>query len=461
VNIRITDNPNNPATVYPALVPGITGPLAPGVASTKLSFVPLTGELNAPTFRGALIGNASSATSVTGNVAAVNGGTGQSIYSPGDMLYASTSTALVKLPIGVPGTVLRVSSGNIPSWATAGAGTVINVTGTPNRITVTDPTVSPVLDIAPTYAGQASISTLGTISAGIWNGTELGVAFGGTGRTSLAAGRVLVGNGTGTVNSIDGDVPNLVLTSNGPGLAPTFKAPGAGDMVLNVDQTITGIKTFGQPGNVGKLVLAGNTSGTTILNGPSAGLGGTVVLPLTGTLATLAGTETLSNKTLTSPTLTNPSIGAAVGTTLVLGGGTPLGTTNQVGTGRIVMDNSPTLITPNIGVATGTSLDLGGGTVTAAQFSGNAATVSAVGGVPAATIANGSIAANAATSINTGGEIVRRDALGNFSAGTVTAALNGNATQPIFQIHPVRQPTQITQQLQTISPLQQPPIQLL
>jgi hypothetical protein len=140
----------------------------------------------------------------------------------------------------------------------------------------------------------------------------------------------------------------------------------------------------------------------------------------------------LSNKTLTSPTLTNPSIGAAVGTTLVLGGGTPLGTTNQVGTGRIVMDNRPTLITPNIGVATGTSLDLGGGTVTAAQFSGNAATVSAVGGVPAATIANGALAANAATNINTAGEIVRRDASGNFSAGTVTAALNGNATSANF-----------------------------
>jgi hypothetical protein len=285
-----------------------------------------------------------------------------------------------------------------------------------------------VLDIASTYAGQPSISTLGTITTGIWNGTELGVARGGTGRTTLAAGRVLVGNGTGILNSVDGDVPNLVLTSNGPGLAPTFKSPGAGDMVLNVDQTVTGIKTFGVPGNVGKLVLAGNTSGTTILNGPSAGLGGTVVLPLTGTLATLAGIETLSNKTLTSPTLTDPSIGAAVGTTLVLGGGTPLGTTNQIGTGRIVMDNTPTLITPNIGVATGTSLNLGGGTVTAAQFTGNAGTVTAVGGIAANLIASGAAAANASTNINTAGEIVRRDPFGNFSATTITAALNGNAT---------------------------------
>ncbi len=428
VNIRITDNPTNPATVYPTLVSGITGPLAPSVASTKLSFVPLTGELNATTFRGALIGNASSATSVTGNVAAVNGGTGHSIYSPGDMLYASTSTALVKLPIGVPGTVLRVGAGNVPTWATAGAGTVINVTGTPNRITVTDPTVSPVLDIATTYPGQASISTLGTITSGIWNGTELGVAHGGTGRTSLAAGRVLVGNGTGTVNSVDGDVPNLVLTSNGPGLAPTFKSPGAGDMVLNVDQTITGIKTFGAAGNVGKLVLAGNTSGTTILNGPSAGLGGTVVLPLTGTLATLAGSETLSNKILTSPTLTNPSIGAAVGTTLVLGGGTPLGTTNTTGTGSIVLSNTPTLITPNIGVATGTSLNLGGGTVTAATFSGTANDVNNVSGVAAGTVQAGSALANSSTANNDAGTIVRRDGTGNFSAGTITANLTGTAS---------------------------------
>ena len=428
VNIRITNNPTNPATVYPALVPGISGPLAPSVASTKLSFIPLTGELTAPTFRGALIGNASSATSVTGNVAAVNGGTGQSIYSPGDMLYASTSTELVKLPIGTPGTVLRVSSGNVPNWSTAGAGTVINVTGTPNRITVTDPTVSPVLDISATYAGQASISTLGTITTGIWNGTEIGVARGGTGRTSLAAGRVLVGNGTGTVNSVDGDVPNLVLTSNGPGLAPTFKSPGAGDMVLNVDQTITGIKTFGTAGNVGKLVLAGNTSSSTILNGPSSGIGGTVVLPLTGTLATLAGTETLSNKTLTSPTLTNPVIGAAVGTTLVLGSGSPLGTTNQTGTGRIVMDNTPTLITPNIGVATGTSLNLGGGTVTAATFSGTANDVNNVNGVAASTVQAGAALANSSTANNDAGTIVKRDGTGNFSAGTITANLTGTAS---------------------------------
>ncbi len=55
-----------------------------------------------------------------------------------------------------------------------GSGTVIGVTGTANRITITGtPTVSPIVDIAATYVGQTSITTLGTITTGVWNGTAI------------------------------------------------------------------------------------------------------------------------------------------------------------------------------------------------------------------------------------------------------------------------------------------------
>jgi hypothetical protein len=69
------------------------------------------------------------------------------------------------------------------------SGNTINVVGTADRITANADSV----DIASTYAGQNTITTLGTITTGVWNGTDVAVADGGTGsgtasgaRTSLA-----------------------------------------------------------------------------------------------------------------------------------------------------------------------------------------------------------------------------------------------------------------------------------
>lgn len=64
--------------------------------------------------------------------------------------------------------------------------------GTTNRITVT----GTVVDIAATYVGQTSITTLGTITTGVWNGTAVPVANGGTGATTQAAARTNLGAGT-------------------------------------------------------------------------------------------------------------------------------------------------------------------------------------------------------------------------------------------------------------------------
>ena len=76
-----------------------------------------------------------------------------------------------------------------------------------------------------------------------------------------------------------------------------------------------------------------------------------ITLPTSAlTLATLTGTETLTNKTLdlASNTLvaTSAQIAAAV--------------TNETGSGLLVFATSPTLTTPVIGAATGTSLSLTG-----------------------------------------------------------------------------------------------------
>lgn len=52
-------------------------------------------------------------------IAAAFGGTGQTSYAIGDLIYASNTTAIAKLGIGTAGQVLTVSGGGIPSWATS------------------------------------------------------------------------------------------------------------------------------------------------------------------------------------------------------------------------------------------------------------------------------------------------------------------------------------------------------
>lgn len=73
---------------------------------------------------------------------------------------------------------------------TAGAGmtktgNTLDVGGTANRITVAADTV----DISTAYVGQATITTLGTITTGTWTGTTIAVAAGGTGQTTAKAAR--------------------------------------------------------------------------------------------------------------------------------------------------------------------------------------------------------------------------------------------------------------------------------
>jgi hypothetical protein len=89
------------------------------------------------------------------------------------------------------------------SSLTAGAGlaqngTAFDVVGTANRILVNSNSV----DIAPTYVGQASITTLGTVATGTWNATTIGIAKGGTGATTAAAARTALGATTKVAGSI-------------------------------------------------------------------------------------------------------------------------------------------------------------------------------------------------------------------------------------------------------------------
>ena len=92
-------------------------------------------------------------------------------------------------------------------------GNTIDVVGTADKITVS----ANALTIASTYVGQTSITTLGTITTGTWNGSTIAVANGGTGLTSIAKGSVLVANSANTLSALDGGGSNdgfLAYTSS-------------------------------------------------------------------------------------------------------------------------------------------------------------------------------------------------------------------------------------------------------
>jgi hypothetical protein len=98
-------------------------------------------------------------------------------------------------------------------------------------------------------------------------------------------------------------------------------------------------------------------------------------------------------------------------------------TTTQIATTEFVTSSVATA-TPDASVSVKGKVQLAG------DLGGSAAlpTVVTVGGSTSSDINIATLAANAATDLNTASKIVARDASGNFTATTITAALSGNAT---------------------------------
>ena len=123
-----------------------------------------------------------------------NGGTAQTTYSTGDLLYASGANTLAKLGIGTTSQVLTVTAG-VPAWeALAGTGTVTSVAvsgGTTGLTTSGGPVTS-----------SGTITLAGTLAA----------VNGGTAQTTYATGDLLYASGANTLAKLAVGTTNQVLT---------------------------------------------------------------------------------------------------------------------------------------------------------------------------------------------------------------------------------------------------------
>ena len=147
----------------------------------------------------------------------------------------------------------------------------------------------------------SSLTSVGTITSGTWNGTAIAVANGGTGATDSGTARTNLGLAIGT----DVQAYNSTLAAVAGG---TYTG----------DDSITTVGT----------ITAGTWTGTTI----AVSSGGTGITSFGAGIADFLGTPSSAN------------LAAAV--------------TDETGTGVLVFANTPTLVTPNIGAATATSITL-------------------------------------------------------------------------------------------------------
>ncbi len=91
-----------------------------------------------------------------------------------------------------------------------------------------------------TWTGSQNITTLGTISTGVWNGTAIGVTKGGTGLTSIAKGAILYASANNVLSALapNGTSTKKFLSQTGS------NAPGWGTLstsdITNIETWISG-----------------------------------------------------------------------------------------------------------------------------------------------------------------------------------------------------------------------------
>lgn len=133
-------------------------------------------------------------------------GAGQVVAGAGLTKNGNTLDVQVGTGIAIVSDTVTLASSVAGDGLTFNAGT-LDVVGTADRITVGSNSV----DIASTYVGQTSITTLGTVTTGTWSADTIATTKGGTGLTGYSTGDLIYASGTNTLATLAAAVEGKVL----------------------------------------------------------------------------------------------------------------------------------------------------------------------------------------------------------------------------------------------------------
>ena len=223
-------------------------------------------------------------------------------------------------PVGTASTYGSASS--VPVFVTNASGQVTSVTNTSIAIAANQIT-SGTIDTARISGSYTGITGVGTLTAGTWNASTIGVAYGGSGATTFTAG-YLKANGTNAFTTV-ASIPSSDITGLG-----TMSTQNANAVAIT-GGTITGLSSpLDVPsGGTGAATLTGYVKGT----GTSALTASTTIpnTDITG-LGTMS-TQNANAIAVTGGTINGTTIGATtastgVFTTLTVNDNSTLGSSN-------------------------------------------------------------------------------------------------------------------------------------
>jgi hypothetical protein len=234
----------------------------------------LGNTITATTFSGSLTGTATTATRATNTDITLD--TTSTIYLTGSRSNASIGSTPVYVLSGVSALGNTITATTFSGTLT---GTASIATSSVNSATTTDTSSTLYLigsRSSTGFAGTAlyvdsSISILGSqVTAGVWGGTAISAVNGGTGQNTYTIGDILYASSTTALSKLSAGTAGSVLTSNGAGAAPSYKAAASGGSPAGSSSWLQ-YNNSGAFGATSYLAYGGNGNNDFVISAPYSG----------------------------------------------------------------------------------------------------------------------------------------------------------------------------------------------